>query len=491
MGILYTSNFDSATSGQIAPGWGNITGTWTVGTIRPISGTQSFGEATASDGDVVLLNQGAGASGIAPVTTMGLKYDQQLSTTNTTIVVLVPVLKSDATFTNGYFVRPNASNTAWQFYKRVNGINSALGSQFNSAYTLTVNDKVYVRTAIVGSGTFNELCFKIWKTTNTEPSSWDGSFCDSQLLTLTGNAGTTLHSYQGTDGATHIYQFNELSGTTATDTGSSPLNATYATSGITFGEPPLTPDQKSCVLLNGSTGYVTMPFNDANNGAFTIEIVCYQTGGTTARLVSNSHTDADQRGFQVLMDNAGISFDVGNGSTSFLVQGPTTWQLGARMHIVAVFTGTQLYLYVNGSLYGPTNFTGSYATAANAMVVGRNAANGLDVFGGYVEAFAVYPTALSTAQVMNHYNALNNGTYGYDFTAAGYPGIYTYANGGASLAAQALDDYAITDLNYTITALTNGDALTPENTKHIVVGVPGGPRGSSGSLSRVPLFKRF
>lgn len=38
MTTLYSSNFDAATVGSIAPGWANLNGSWTVQATQPVSG---------------------------------------------------------------------------------------------------------------------------------------------------------------------------------------------------------------------------------------------------------------------------------------------------------------------------------------------------------------------------------------------------------------------------------------------------------------------
>src|SRR5437588_518355 len=68
------------------------------------------------------------------------------------------------------------------------------------------------------------------------------------------------------------------------------------------------------------------------------------------RLVANSHTDSDAKGFQLMFNVGGASgfFDVGNGTA----EGRASWSqqlvAGTWYHYVGVYDGAMVSAYLNG-----------------------------------------------------------------------------------------------------------------------------------------------
>lgn len=86
----------------------------------------------------------------------------------------------------------------------------------------------------------------------------------------------------------------------------------------------------------------------------------------------------------------------------------TSWS-----HVVAVWNGTNPFLYVDGQLVDDTA-TGSQSYKANEGIGGTPSLsigayqNGDNPFSGSVDEVAFYPTALSPAQILAHYNTASS-----------------------------------------------------------------------------------
>lgn len=233
----------------------------------------------------------------------------------------------------------------------------------------------------------------------------------------------TLHASQVADGATHIYQLADTSGTTAVDTGSSPSNGSYpciAGGACTLNASPLTTDQAAAVSFSNSVANAgaQLTFEDPPSTAhFTIEAVVKPVNnvnggnGSNADIVANG--SGAQLGFELQVQPSAnavgstVGFIVRNtGGTNFGTGDPG-FVNGNIYHVVGVFTGTALQYYVNGQLFGSIAFTGTYNPGGQPhMLIGTNPnGNSANRCGCVIEAVAIYGTALTAQQVFNHYQA--------------------------------------------------------------------------------------
>ena len=128
------------------------------------------------------------------------------------------------------------------------------------------------------------------------------------------------------------------------------------------------------------------------------------------RLVANSHTDIDAKGFQLMFNSGGASgfFDVGNGTA----EGRASWsqQLveGTWYHYVGVYNGATVSAYLNGVQVASAAFAGG-AIAAGAgpdINIARNPTNGLDFFIGAMSDVRIYKRGLSAAEILALYRSV-------------------------------------------------------------------------------------
>lgn len=215
-----------------------------------------------------------------------------------------------------------------------------------------------------------------------------------------------------TDAPIRYYRLDETTGTAIHDLGSQAQNGTL-NGGFTLSQPSVINfSSDTSILLNGTTGYITYPTTSLPTGSspFSLELwwkvpaggpnawnelfhignfggvanaglrVAYQTGATN--------------NFRV--DNVGFSATVVGG-------GPVT--NGATYHVVMTYDGTNIALYVNGSLIG----SGALALALAYGVAQTGQDEFANFTSGTLDEIAIYNYVLSADYVTRHY------TYGWRF----------------------------------------------------------------------------
>jgi hypothetical protein len=155
----------------------------------------------------------------------------------------------------------------------------------------------------------------------------------------------------------------------------------------------------STLTVTSSALTVSVWFNAAN-----------LSNAANPRLVANSHTDIDAKGFQLMFNSGGASgfFDVGNGTA----EGRASWSqqlaAGTWYHYVGVYDGATVSAYLNGVQVATASFAGG-AIAAGAgpdINIARNPAYAGDYFIGAISDVRIYKRALLAAQVLALYQAV-------------------------------------------------------------------------------------
>jgi len=182
----------------------------------------------------------------------------------------------------------------------------------------------------------------------------------------------------------------------------------YYGSGVTAGvSGALAGSSDTAVAFNGSAGYLDIPYGSAASiqSPFTVEAWLNAEGNTaTACAVSAGNFNSPRSGWLIYNFGTGWSFRMYNQNgtaTSLNLTGGTidsNWH-----HIVAVFDGTNGYLYQDGTLVaGPTAATGYVANPNTDISIGARSDGGF-VFNGDIDEVAIYTNALSAANVLAHY----------------------------------------------------------------------------------------
>lgn len=230
----------------------------------------------------------------------------------------------------------------------------------------------------------------------------------------------------------------------------------YTTTGITWSD--ISGNKNNGTLVNGpsfsSTGGGSLVFNGTNSYVgfnsispissliFSISSVVSVDTSTVAyrRIVSKGHSGftpgylLQRYGFSTgIRFSLGIGSSTSSASTAVFVYTTDTFQQSQLYHLTMVSTGTYLYLYINGVKVNLTQYSGSnsypyyFQLHHHSSITGSLSINSTDKFSigcysnnntpngeywnGNIPQVQIYNRALSTAEVLQNYNA-TKGRYG-------------------------------------------------------------------------------
>lgn len=176
MTSLYSSTFDSDSVGAMPGGWTAKVGSWAVGSISPISGSQSFGSTSNADGDVALYTA-AGARGNMRVTSSCKLTGAPRTATNNYYVAL----RMDSAYQNGYLLatETTAAENRVRLYKRTAGAFAVTQEAFFDFAGWAAGDVMMSEATITG----NLIEFRVWKSTGSRPAAASLWFTDDSFAT--------------------------------------------------------------------------------------------------------------------------------------------------------------------------------------------------------------------------------------------------------------------------------------------------------------------
>jgi hypothetical protein len=227
---------------------------------------------------------------------------------------------------------------------------------------------------------------------------------------------TTLYSQLIlSDQPASYWKLDETAGTTAADTAGS-ATGTY-TNGPTLNQPSGVWSGGTAVTFDGSDDWVSAGdvHDYAGTASFSAEFWATRTTlneATSYRrmLAKERYVSSTDRGGWSVVVNAGsdgsnpnrIAFGRFDGTTGVnRATSTTTMQADTWYHIVATYDGTNMRLYLNGTLEATTASAISAENHTIAMSLASR--NGSDRFPGRLDEVAIYTTALSQQQITEHY----------------------------------------------------------------------------------------
>jgi RHS repeat-associated protein len=214
-------------------------------------------------------------------------------------------------------------------------------------------------------------------------------------------------------------------------------------------------------------------------------------GGDGALMGYGASGTTSQIYFYVINGNQ-ITFDPGSNAQSFTAPYPienNTWH-----HVVASYDGTSVTMYLDGQSLGTKAVTVN-TTSGSALLLGRNPWCACFYNGGTLDEAAVYGSALSASQVMNHFNASGNGRPSASGNVVAVPGTNSATvswMAPASSPGSAITQYLVrsgsnsktvsgTTTSTTLTGLAGGAAYTFQVTA--VNGFGNGPSAAANSVT--------
>lgn len=322
----------------------------------------------------------------------------------------------------------------------LSGGSTVLDASIASLYLITLTANSVVTFAGATAGADTEMLLIITQAsggshTITWPTTgWPGSNTPT-LTTVTGHSdivklscgdGTNWFGYQAAtdvyapaapgsydaqvlvDNPVAYWKLQEVSGTSAADSGPNGLTGTYmGTPGTnyTLGEPPIAAGLGTSVLFNQTVyGYVNIPHNslfDLSSGSYSMElwINIVVTSGNGEPLAKYGSGDA----YRFVFLGTSLYMFI-NGSAALISS--SVFSPGTVYHLVYVSdtAGGNSYLYVNGVL--DTTVSGNTSPSANGSDLTIGVAGGpVAAANDYISNVALYNTALSSARVAAHYAA--------------------------------------------------------------------------------------
>lgn len=211
------------------------------------------------------------------------------------------------------------------------------------------------------------------------------------------------------------YRLDETSGTNAADSSGNSNAGTYTTSGLTLAQPGcLLSDADTGTLFTSSVGRVQLPSVALGNGWSGFSAECWIKPTTTGpangsfyNLLWGGNNNVAHTGWIIYFAGTAslpaLVFQVGNGTVNSPAQANSiTLVSGSNYHVVGVYDGAHNKLYLNGVLIATSSaITGNVSSAGTPSVT----TNSSSFFPGTIDEVAIYNTALSATQILNHYAA--------------------------------------------------------------------------------------
>ncbi len=203
-------------------------------------------------------------------------------------------------------------------------------------------------------------------------------------------------------------------GATATDVSGNGNNGVYhgtwtgSQTGVVVG------DSDTAALGDGTTAFISTS-SHFTDGLAAVTLECWvnlTSNGfvTFPKLLQNSQVPTTNHlGVALYLAPAGNGkagfFECGNGTIG---KGPTfgtdVLNTGAWHHIVGVYDGVNVIAYLDGTKFQSSAMTGTIGAAGSNIFISKRSSATADFVPGTLDEIAIYNTALSATQILNHYN---------------------------------------------------------------------------------------
>ncbi len=219
------------------------------------------------------------------------------------------------------------------------------------------------------------------------------------------------------DGPIGFWRLGETPGTaSAADASGNANNGTYS-GGITLGQPGFHGGD-TAALFDGKTGRVIVPDSNSLNPAnITMEAKVRWDGPNDLQqriLEKSSFAELAQYGLSILPDgHVQVEIRTSAATTSVNVKSIGVAAQGAETHIVATYDGATIRIFLNGVLdpsvtAAPGSISPKPPDPNNPNASGVGIGNQIDrdrPFRGLIDEVALYPTALSPARILAHFQS--------------------------------------------------------------------------------------
>ncbi|MDX6312212.1 MAG: hypothetical protein QOF44_1676 [Streptomyces sp.] len=302
-------------------------------------------------------------------------------------------------------------------------------------YTTTGNSLPWVRPQLG----FTDTGLTAGTTYSYRVTAGDGTNTSALSTAATATVVSSAPSYPAavlSDGASLYWRYDESGGAFAFDASASNDGGDYVGSPSYRQTPAATTGISTAIGLNGSDQYLYSDALHSKPTSFSVETWFKTTTTSGGKLIgfgANSTQLSGQYDKHIYMTNNGrLAFGVYNGTTTTLTTS-SSYNNGAWHHVVGTQGSTGMRLYVDGALVGSNSTTANESYSGYWRVGGDNLnawpnQPSSNFFAGQLDETAVYPSALTSTQVANHY-ALASAVA--DTTTTIAPTDDAYVNAGA------------------------------------------------------------
>jgi hypothetical protein len=216
------------------------------------------------------------------------------------------------------------------------------------------------------------------------------------------------------DGASHYWRLGETAGLTAADSVTGGANAPGTISGgVTLGQAGPLADGSTAMLFNGTTGKVQTAVTIPLAPPFTLEAWVKGTWSIDSGLVSNTAGGDGTGDFVMLAVRTGgqgrLYFEYSGGGNISL-ETARVFNNNQWHHVVGVCRATRSDLFVDSTSDGDVA-TASLTGSTNKPIAIGTSVKYTQFLAGAIAEVAIYPLALTPAQIATHY-ALRTATAG-------------------------------------------------------------------------------
>ncbi len=221
---------------------------------------------------------------------------------------------------------------------------------------------------------------------------------------LPNNGGTDSGYDSGNlnmNGNVLLMHLNESSGTLLDSSGQSNNGANQ---GATYGAGGR---YNTAIQFNGSTNYIDIPNSTSLNPTSEITLEAWvkwnivpSSGNGWAQIIDKNSDNGYQ--IQHSSNNSAFEFALQTTSARTYIIGGTSPVQGVWYHVVGVYNGSTIRIFVNGNLDGTNNLSGTIVPNTSNVNIGRRT-SGDRYFNGVIDEVAIYNRALSPIEIQERY----------------------------------------------------------------------------------------
>lgn len=325
MTTLYSSNFDAATVGSIAPGWANLNGSWAVQSMQPVSGDNAFGSVNKQQGNQVIY------TGVAARADMGINATRKAGATLYTMGYMV---RATADGLNSYIVIVGPAATAGKLnvsvYSNIGGYVDVIASQ-DTAVDWASGDTLHTRVEAIGTA----LKVYLWRNAEAQPASATYSLTISSWSGYAGlfhhaiSQAVTVDDIDVDDGAPTVTTYATLTGPASGTVGVASSNFNVTLSATNAAATTIT-------LSDGGGGGSFAPSSLSIAAGATTGTFTYTPNSAGAKSVSITANN----GYTVAGSPIGYAASNPVTATAVTLSGASSGSTGAGVTLTATLNGT-------------------------------------------------------------------------------------------------------------------------------------------------------